>query len=100
MVLFGVNFATSFLRPDGKREANTALDTVVDHISALIDQVGEDGVGLGSDFDGAQVPKEIGDAAGLPNLVTAMHKRGFGAALIEKVCFENWMRVLLKTWGQ
>ncbi len=97
--MVGVNFATSFLRPDGKRDANTSLDTVVDHIAALIDQLGEDGVGLGSDFDGAQMPKEIGDAAGLPNLVAAMQRRGFGAGVIEKVCFENWMQVLQRTWG-
>lgn len=97
--MVGVNFATSFLRPDGKREEATSLDTVVDHLAALIEHVGEDGVGLGSDFDGAQVPKDIGDASGLQNLVAAMQKRGFGNALVEKVCFENWMRVLERTWG-
>ena len=97
--MVGVNFATSFLRPDGRRDADTSLDIVVDHIAALIEQVGEDGVGLGSDFDGAQMPKDIGTAAGLPALVTAMQKRSFGASLIEKICFENWMRVLSRTWG-
>jgi membrane dipeptidase len=98
--LVGVNFATSFLRPDGRRDANTPLDVVVDHIAYLIEHLGEDGVGLGSDFDGAQVPQDIGTAAGLPALVGAMAKRGFGAPLIEKICFENWMRVLTATWGQ
>ncbi len=98
--MVGVNFATSFLRPDGKRDANTSLDIVVDHLAALVDQLGEDSVGLGSDFDGAQVPQDIGDASGLPNLVAAMVKRGFGAALIDKICFENWMRVLERTWGK
>jgi membrane dipeptidase len=97
--MVGLNFATSFLRPDGKRLADTALDVLVDHLAALIDHLGEDGVGLGSDFDGAQMPNEIHDAAGLPNLVAAMTRRGFGAALIEKICFENWMRVLQRTWG-
>jgi membrane dipeptidase len=97
--LVGVNFATSFLRPDGRRDANTPLDVVVDHLAYLIDHLGEDGVGLGSDFDGAQVPQDIGTAAGLPHLVAAMQARGFGAPLIEKICFENWMRVLTATWG-
>lgn len=97
--MVGINFATSFLRPDGKREADTSLDIVVDHIAALIEHVGENGVGLGSDFDGAQMPKDIGTAAGLPALVAAMEKRGFGSAIIEKICFENWMRVLARTWG-
>jgi membrane dipeptidase len=98
--MVGVNFATGFLRKDGMRSAATPLDTVVDHIAYLIERVGEDGVGLGSDFDGAQMPEDIGTAAGLQNLVAAMAKRGFDKALINKVCFENWMSVLARTWGE
>ncbi|MEZ5818317.1 MAG: membrane dipeptidase [Hyphomicrobiaceae bacterium] len=41
----------------------------------------------------------MGSAAGLTNLVAAMRARQFGDALIEKICFENWMRVLERTWG-
>jgi membrane dipeptidase len=96
--LVGVNFATSFLRADGARDADTRVDLIVDHISYILEQVGEDGVGLGSDFDGAKVPSEIGTAAGLPNLVEAMHARGFDQPLIEKVCWGNWLRVLAATW--
>ncbi len=98
--LVGVNYAVSFLRQDGKRVAATPLDTVVDHIAYLVERLGEDGVGLGSDFDGATIPDGIASAAGLPNLVAAMRKRQFGEALIEKVCFENWMRVLERRWGK
>ena len=58
--------------PDGKRVAATPLDTVVDHIAYLVERLGEDGVGLGSDFDGAMIPEGIQDVAGLPNLVAAM----------------------------
>ncbi len=94
----GINFATSFLRPDGRRDKDTPLDLIVDHIAYMIDKVGEDGVGLGSDFDGAQVPSELGSAAGLQNLVEAMRERQFGKAQIEKVCFRNWLRVLKRTW--
>lgn len=98
--MVGVNFATSFLRADGRREADTALDIVVDHILHLAEKAGEDCVGLGSDFDGAQVPRGIGTAAGLPNLVAAMRRRQLGDRLITKICFENWMRVLATTWGE
>ncbi len=97
--LVGVNYAVSFLRQDGRRDAATPLDTVVDHIAYLVERLGENGVALGSDFDGAMIPEGIGSAAGLPNLVAAMRARQFGADLIEKVCFENWMRVLARTWG-
>ncbi len=97
--LVGVNYAVSFLRADGGRVAATPLDTVVDHIAYLVERLGEDGVGLGSDFDGAMIPEAIGSVAGLPNLVAAMRARQFGEPLIEKICFENWMRVLARTWG-
>lgn len=98
--LVGVNYAVSFLRADGRRIAATPLDTVVDHIAYLVDRLGEDGVGLGSDFDGAMIPEGLHSAAGLPNLAAALRARQFGETLIEKICFENWMRVLTRTWGQ
>ena len=66
----------------------------------MLEHVGEDGVGLGSDFDGARMPSGIGTAAGLQNLVEAMRTRGLGEPLIEKVCSGNWLRVLGKTWGE
>jgi membrane dipeptidase len=61
--------------------------------------LGEDGVGFGSDFDGAIIPTEIGDAAGLQTLLQALRQRGFGKPLIEKLCFRNWLGVLGRTWG-
>ena len=97
--LVGVNFASSFLRPDGRQDKDTPLDLMIRHIEHMLEHAGEDGVGLGSDFDGATIPAELGDAAGLQNLVQAMRKRGFGEPLIEKLCFRNWLRVLGRTWS-
>jgi membrane dipeptidase len=65
----------------------------------LLDKVGQDGVGFGSDFDGAMIPKDLGSAAGLPALVGIMRARGYGESLIEKLCFGNWLRVLQRTWS-
>jgi membrane dipeptidase len=96
--LVGVNFATSFLRPDGGRDPNTPIDLVVQHAEHLLEHLGEDGVGFGSDFDGAQIPAELGNAAGLQKLVQALRKRGYSQKLIEKLCFRNWLRVLRRTW--
>jgi membrane dipeptidase len=97
--LAGVNFASSFLRPDGRQDKDTPLQLMIQHIEHMLAHAGEDGVGLGSDFDGATIPAELGDAAGLQNLVQAMRKRGFAEPLIEKLCFRNWLRVLGRTWG-
>ena len=94
----GVNFATSFLRADGRRDADTPIELVIDHIEHMLKHAGEDGVGLGSDFDGAKIPAGIGNAAGLQNLVEVMRTRDYGEPLIEKICFRNWLRVLAQTW--
>jgi membrane dipeptidase len=97
--LVGVNFATSFLRPDGRRDKATPAALIIEHVEHMVEHVGEDGVGFGSDFDGAQVPAELGDAAGLQTLVQIMRARGFSEPLIDKLCFQNWLRVLGQTWG-
>src|ERR1700688_3863285 len=96
--MVGVNFATSFLRPDGRWDADTPTELVVEHLDYILEHVGEDGVGFGSDFDGAKIPAKIGNAAGLQNLVEVMRTRGYGEPLIEKICFRNWLRVLGQTW--
>ena len=96
--MVGVNFAVSFLREDGRQDSDTPVELIVDHIEHMIKQAGEDHVGLGSDFDGAMIPKGLGNAAGLPALVEAMRARGYGEPLIEKLCYRNWLRVLERTW--
>src|SRR6185295_10588365 len=85
--MVGVNFAVSFLRTDGRHVGETPVELIVDHIEHMLKQAGEDNVGLGSDFDGAMIPKGLGNAAGLQVLVEAMRARGYGQPLIEKLCF-------------
>jgi membrane dipeptidase len=97
--LVGLNFATSFLRPDGRMTAATSLDTMLRHLDHLIGKLGEDRVGFGSDFDGAMIPEAIGSAAGLPKLVDAMRAHGYDDALLEKLGTANWLRVLERTIG-
>ena len=94
----GLNFATAFLREDGRMDAGTPVDTMLRHLDRLLERLGERGVALGSDFDGAVVPRAIGDAAGLPVLVEAMLAHGYGRALVEAICHGNWLDVLERTW--
>ncbi|MBM3528593.1 MAG: membrane dipeptidase [Alphaproteobacteria bacterium] len=96
--LAGVNFAVSYLRKDGRHNSDTPPGIVVDHIEHMLKVAGEGHVGFGSDFDGAMIPKRLGNAAGLPVLVDEMRKRGFGEPLIEKICYLNWLNVLERTW--
>jgi membrane dipeptidase len=73
--MVGLNFSVSFLRADGKNDDDTPLDVLVDHMDYLVERVGIDRVGLGSDFDGAKMPRELRDAVGLPKLVMALRAR-------------------------
>lgn len=96
--MVGLNFAVGFLREDGKNDADTPLDVMVRQIDYLVERLGIDRVGLGSDFDGARMPSELGDAAGLPKLVAALRAAGYDDAALRKIAHENWLRVLRKTW--
>jgi membrane dipeptidase len=96
--MVGLNFAVSFLRDDGESNADTPLSVMVNHIDYLVEKLGVERVGLGSDFDGATMPAEIGDAAGLPKLVDAMRASGYDDAALRKLLHENWVRVLKNTW--
>jgi membrane dipeptidase len=98
--LVGLNFATGFLRPDGYWSTDTAIEIMLRHLDHMLQVVGEDCVGLGSDFDGARIPRAIGDVSGLPVLITAMQDHGYGDELIRKIASENWLRVLDQTWRQ
>ncbi|MCG7504380.1 dipeptidase [Mesorhizobium retamae] len=97
--MVGLNYATGFLREDGRMNSDTPLETMVRHVDYLVKALGEDRVGLGSDFDGAMIPAAIGDAAGLPKLLDALAKHGYGRSLIEKIAYRNWVRVLEKSIG-
>ncbi|WP_454817376.1 dipeptidase [Labrys neptuniae] len=97
--MVGLNYATSFLNPGGPTAEGADLEMMLRHIDTLLDKVGEDGVGLGSDFDGAPIPPEIGDAAGLPRLIEAFRQHGYGEELIAKIAWKNWVGILERTIG-
>lgn len=97
--MVGLNYATSFLRRDGKQSADMGWEDVLAHLDHLLSHLGEDHLGLGSDFDGATLPKGIGDVVGQQALLQAMRDHGYGEALIAKIAHENWFRVLERTWG-
>lgn len=102
--MVGLNFATAFLRADGGKgltpteRANTPISTMVDHITYMVDKLGIERVGLGSDFDGAGVPAEIGDVTGLPKLIRALADAGYDDDALNKITHQNWIRVLRQTW--
>ncbi len=97
--MVGLNYATSFLRRDGRQSPDMGWEDVLAHLDHLIETLGEDHVGLGSDFDGATIPNGIGDVSGQPALVDAMRAHGYDEALLTKLCHGNWLALLDRTWG-
>ena len=97
--MVGLNFATCFLRADGKVQADTPLEDMVRHTDHLIEKLGVDHVGLGSDFDGAVIPQTIATVEGLPKLVEFYRAAGYDDATLKKLGTENWLAVLERAWG-
>lgn len=98
--MVGVNFDVAFLRSDGQRNSNTSIDVILDHLDYLIDQMGEEHVGFGSDFDGALISTELEDVTGLHRLIERMQQRHYSNTLIQNLCMNNWMKVLYRIFGQ
>ena len=97
--IVGVNFAITFLREDGYERRDTPITDIVRHVDYLAERMGIDHVALGSDFDGAVIPDELGGVAGLPKLVDALRASGHDDDAIAKITHRNWLRVLDSTWN-
>jgi membrane dipeptidase len=96
--LVGVIFEPCATRPDGNDESETPLEIIVRHIEYIATRIGIEHVALGSDFDGATMPRALGDAAGLPRLIAALRHHGYDDDALRKLTHENWLRVLAATW--
>ncbi len=73
----------------------TSVERVADHIEHVIELVGIDHVGLGSDFDGVgdALPKDLADVSQYPNLIRVLLERGYDSQQIARICSENILRV-------
>jgi len=57
--MVGVNFGVGFLREDGRWDTDTPLEAIVRRIDYLVERLGIDRVGFGSDFDGAPISQDF-----------------------------------------
>src|SRR5215208_1601932 len=97
--LVGVVYAVAFVRSDGAEDPDTPLEAIAAHVRHVADRIGVDHVALGSDFDGAEIPRALGDAAGLPRLLDAIRAEGFSEDEMERIAWGNWRRVLEAAWS-
>jgi membrane dipeptidase len=69
-------------------------ERIVDHIDHVVKLVGADHVGLGSDFDGADMPAGMEDCSKLPKITEALLRKGYSESDIRKILGENTLRVM------
>lgn len=91
--VMGINFCGDFLRPSSTGGMKSCIEDMVKHILYIKDLVGIDYVGLGTDFDGIDQNLELKDASMMPLLEKALLEAGLNEAEIEKVFYQNVMRV-------
>jgi membrane dipeptidase len=72
-----------------------SLDDVLDHFDHIVDLVGIDHVGIGSDYNGVgdTLPIGLKDVSSYPNLVAGLLRRGYSEEDIRKILGENLLRV-------
>jgi len=117
----GVTMFTPFLRAG----VNATVDDYVEAIEYVMNIVGEDAIGIGTDFTQGQDqgffewlthdkgyarrltrfgeiinPKGIRTIGEFGNLTEALLRRGMSESQVRKIMGENWVRVLKDVWGE
>jgi membrane dipeptidase len=67
---------------------------IIEHIDHAVKVAGADHVGLGSDFDGANMPYGMEDATKLPKITEALLQKGYSEGDVKKILGENTLRVM------
>lgn len=77
---------------------HVTVDTVLAHIQHIVELVGADHVGIGSDLDGGftteKTPEGINSVADLRRIGDGLADRGFSTDAVNRILGGNWIRVL------
>lgn len=73
----------------------STLSEVLDHIDHVVNLIGIDHVGIGSDYDGVgdSLPEGLKDVSDFPNLVQGLMDRDYSESDIKKILSGNILRV-------
>ncbi|MGI6035748.1 MAG: dipeptidase [Limnochordia bacterium] len=86
----GINFYPPFLTT----APQATIYDVIRHILHVVELVGPEHVGLGSDFDGIDAcPLGLEDVTKMPQLVESLGEAGLSQREISLILWENWLRV-------
>ena len=67
---------------------------IIEHIDHAVRVAGIDHVGLGSDFDGANMPFGMEDVSMLPRITNALLEKGYSESDVKKILGENTLRLM------
>jgi membrane dipeptidase len=67
---------------------------IINHIDHAVKLVGADHVGLGSDFDGADMPYGMEDVSDIPQITNALLAKGYSPADVRKILGGNTLRLM------
>lgn len=90
----GVAQVTFYTGIISNNERNVSSKDVCNVIDYIVDRIGIDHVGIGSDFDGAPMPIDLKDATQLPHLTKELINRGYSKKEICKILGGNTLRVM------
>ncbi|MBQ9937009.1 MAG: membrane dipeptidase [Oscillospiraceae bacterium] len=83
--LIGINFYKFFLNKKG----NAELYDVLKHIEHILSLGGENVLSIGTDFDGADVIRELSDDSKVKNLYTLLLENGYNKQIADKIFYKN-----------
>lgn len=88
-------FLVDWFQVDVDFPANLAtVSDVVDHIDHMVEVIGVDHVGIGTDFDGGGGVADCYDVSEMGNITLELVRRGYSRQEINKIWSGNLMRVL------
>ena len=71
-----------------------SFEKIIEHIDHAVKVAGIEHVGLGSDFDGANMPYGMEDATKLPAVTEALLQKGYSEGDVRKILGENTLRLM------
>ncbi len=81
--------------PEEVKALRPPLSLLLDHLDYIVNLIGVDHVGLGSDFDGVNsLPQQLDDVTTYPLITKALLERGYSKKDIRKILGENFIRLL------
>ena len=81
--------------PEEAEKLRAPFEVLMQHITYIVDLVGIDYVGIGSDFDGISFPpQQLDDVTAYPLITKALVDKGYSKADIHKLLGGNLLRVL------